>query len=410
MWDALWTDLDAATMAPDIDAAYGAIPDAAIGIADGRIAWIGPRAELPGAPESLAHETVSLGGAWVTPALVDCHTHLVFGGDRIGEFEKRLEGASYEEIARAGGGIKSTVAATRAASLDELVEAAIPRLEALKRGGVATVEIKSGYGLDVDTEIRMLEAAGRAAEAVGLRLRRTYLGLHALPEEYADRREAYVELICEKGLPQARAAGLVDAVDAFCETIGFTIEEVRRVFETARQLALPVRLHAEQLSDQGGAAMAAAFNALSADHLEYLDAAGVEAMAEAGTVAVLLPGAFYALGETRLPPVAALRERGVKMAVATDLNPGTSPLVSPTLAMNMACTLFGLTPEEALAGMTRNGAAALGLEDGIGTIETGKAADLAVWRISQPAEIAYWIGAAGPERLAIAGRLERMHA
>lgn len=404
MWDELWIDCHAATMAAGAAAPYGAIEDAAIGIDKGRIAWIGPRGELPGEPEALAALVMACDGAWITPGLIDCHTHAVFGGERVGEFEARLTGRSYEEIAKAGGGIRSTVKATREAGEDELIRSATARLEMLRRGGVTTVEIKSGYGLDVATELKMLEAAGKAADAAGLRLKRTFLGLHALPEDYADDRSAYVDLVCDEALPKAAEAGLADAVDAFCERIGFTSDEVRRVFETAKQLDLPVRLHAEQLSDQGGAALAAEFGALSADHLEHASEAGIEAMAEAGVVAVLLPGAFYALKETKKPPVELLRRHGVRIAIATDLNPGSSPLVSPTLAINMACTLFGLTPEEALAGMTRHAAAALGLDEETGTIETGKAADLALWRISRPAEIAYWIGLPGPERLYIAGR------
>lgn len=404
MWDELWIDCRAATMRAGADTAYGAIDDAAIAIDRGRIAWAGPRADLPGKPDALAAMVIACDGAWVTPGLIDCHTHAVFGGDRVGEFEARLEGASYEEIARAGGGIRSTVTATREASEESLAEAALSRLETLRRGGVTTVEIKSGYGLDVETELKMLRAAGEAARRAGLHLERTFLGLHALPEDYADDRAGYVDLVCQEALPKACEAGLVDAVDAFCERIGFTAAEVRRVFETAKALGLPVRLHAEQLSDQGGAALAAEFGALSADHLEFASEDGIRAMAGAGVAAVLLPGAFYALKETRKPPVALLREHGVRIAIATDLNPGSSPLVSPTLAMNMACTLFGLTPEEALAGMTRNAAAALGIAGEAGTIETGKRADLALWRISRPAEIAYWIGLPGPDRLYIAGR------
>lgn len=404
MWDELWINCHAATMAPGADEAYGAIEDAAIAIDQGRIAWIGPRRELDGDPEDLAALVVGCKGAWITPGLVDCHTHLVFGGTRVGEFEDRLTGTSYEEIARRGGGIRSTVRATREESREALAAGALKRLDMLQDGGVTTVEIKSGYGLDVETELKMLRAAGDAAGQTRMRLKRTFLGLHALPGDYADRREAYVDMICEEALPKAAGEGLVDAVDAFCETIGFTTEEVTRVFETAKSLGLPVRLHAEQLSDQGGAELAAKFDALSADHLEHASEAGIEAMAKAGVVAVLLPGAFYNLRETQKPPVDLLRRHGVRIAIATDLNPGSSPLVSPTLAMNMACTLFALTPEEALAGMTREAAAALGLSGEVGTLEEGKSADLALWRISQPAEIAYWIGHPGPERLYIAGR------
>jgi len=393
MWDTIWLEAHLATMAPNVGqwAPYGAIRDGAIAAKDGRIAWVGARADLPGAPESLARDVRACDGAWITPGLVDCHTHLVFAGDRAREFELRLEGASYEEIARAGGGIASTVAATRAASVDDLVAAATPRLAALLRGGVTTVEIKSGYGLDLETELRMLTAAARLGERV--RVQRTFLGLHALPPEFAGDRAAYVQLVADMMIPAVAAAGAADAVDAFCEGIGFTAEETDIVFAAARAHGLDVKLHAEQLSDLGGAALAARHKALSADHLEWLSDEGIAAMSAAGTVAVLLPGAFYALRETKLPPIDKLRAAGVPLALATDCNPGTSPLVSPLLAMNMACTLFRLTPEEALAGMTREGARALGLQDEIGTLEAGKAADLAIWRIAEPAELCYWIGA-----------------
>jgi len=403
MWDEVWIHLNAATMAAGADTPYGTIEDAAIGIENGRIAWIGPRAALSGEPGALARRVVAMDGLWATPGLIDCHTHAVFGGERIGEFEARLSGASYESLAKAGGGIRATVTATRAADINELVNSAASRLEALRYSGVTTVEIKSGYGLDLETELTMLDAAGRAAAAAGLRVRRTYLGLHAPPADEQER-AAYVARVCSEILPEAHVLGLVDAVDAFCETIGFTPGEVRAVFKAARSLGLPVKLHAEQLSDMNGAALAAGFGALSADHLEFLSEAGAAAMARAGVTAVLLPGAFYTLGETRKPPVAMLRDHGVQMAVATDLNPGSSPLLSATLAANMACTLFGLTPEEALAGLTRCAAGALGLEDECGTLEAGKAADIALWRISRPAEIAYWIGLPGPERLYAAGR------
>jgi imidazolonepropionase len=391
MWDTIWLGAHLATMAGA--APYGAIRDGAVAAQDGRIAWVGPRADLPGAPAALAHEVRDCAGAWITPGLVDCHTHLVFAGTRAGEFEKRLQGASYEDIARGGGGIVSTVRATRAASEDDLVAASAPRLRALLRGGVTTVEIKSGYGLDLETELRMLSAARRLGEAERVRVRRTFLGLHALPPEFADDRAAYVQLVADAMIPAIAASGAADAVDAFCEGIGFTADEADLVLSSARAHGLDVKLHAEQLSDLGGAALAARHGALSADHLEWLGDPGVMAMKAAGTVAVLLPGSFYALRETKLPPVEKLRAARVPMAVATDCNPGTSPLASPLLAMNMACTLFRLTPEEALAGMTRNGARALGLEDEIGTIEVGKAADLAVWRIAEPAELSYWISA-----------------
>ena len=320
-----------------------------------------------------------------------------------GEFEQRLQGASYEEIARAGGGILSTVAATRATSEDDLVAAARPRLDALIRGGVTTVEIKSGYGLDVETELKMLRAARRLGAEAGVRVATTLLALHALPPEYADARAGYVRLVVESLIPAVAAQGLATAVDAFCEGIGFTPDEVAAVFEAAAAAGLRVKLHAEQLSNLGGAALAAGHQALSADHLEHLDEAGAAAMAAAGTVGVLLPGAFYALRETRRPPVDLMRCHGVGMAVATDCNPGTSPVLLPTLMLSMACTLFGLTPEEALAGMTVNAARALGLEREVGTIAAGKSADLLVWRVSRPAELAYWIGHPGPERRFVGG-------
>jgi imidazolonepropionase len=400
MWDRLLVDCNIATMDPAVDAPFGAIENGAIGIADGRIVRVGRRTELAGYQ---AKKVEPLHGAWVTPGLIDCHTHLVFAGNRAGEFEQRLEGASYEEIAAAGGGIVSTVKATREASLEALVEESRPRLRALIAGGVTTVEIKSGYGLDIETELKMLKAAKALEESETVRIERTLLALHALPPEFAGRREEFLRLAVESILPAAADAGLASAVDAFCEGIGFTADEVAILFEAAAAHGLRVKLHAEQLSNLHGAALAADYEALSADHLEHADEEGVAAMARAGMAAVLLPGAFYALRETRKPPVDLLRRYGVPMAVATDCNPGTSPLLSPTLAMSMACTLFGLTPEEALAGMTRAGAQALGLEAEVGTISAGKAADLCVWRIGRPAELCYWIGMAGPERRIVAG-------
>ncbi|HEY1144767.1 MAG TPA: imidazolonepropionase [Allosphingosinicella sp.] len=385
-------------MDPAVDAPFGAIEDGAIAIQDGRILRVGRRVELAG---SRAKVIEPLGGAWVTPGLVDCHTHLVFGGNRAHEYEMRLEGASYEEIAKAGGGIVSSVKATRAASLDELVDQARPRLQALMRGGATTVEIKSGYGLETETEIRMLRAARLLGESEAVRVVPTLLALHALPPDYKDKRDEFVRLAIEGMIPAAK--GIAEAVDAFCEEIGFSADEVRALFEAAKRSGLRVKLHAEQLSNLGGAALAAQYKALSADHLEHVDEAGVAAMARAGTVAVLLPGAFYALRETKMPPVDLLRRHKVPMAVATDCNPGTSPALSPTLMLNMACTLFRLTPEEALAGMTREGARALGLLDEIGTIAAGKAADLCVWRVNRPAELCYWIGMPGPERRIVAG-------
>ena len=398
MWDRLLTDCNIATMDPSIAAPFGAIEDGAIAIEDGRILRVGRRVELAG---NRAKVVEPLGGAWVTPGLVDCHTHLVFGGNRAHEYEMRIEGASYEEIAKAGGGIVSSVKATRAASLDELVDQARPRLQALMRGGATTVEIKSGYGLETETEIRMLRAAKLLGESEKVRVVPTLLALHALPPDYKDKRDEFVRLAIEEMIPAAK--GIAEAVDAFCEGIGFSADEVRALFEAAARSGLRVKLHAEQLSNLGGAALAAQYKALSADHLEHVDEAGVAAMARAGTVAVLLPGAFYALRETRMPPVDLLRRHKVPMAVATDCNPGTSPALSPTLMLNMACTLFRLTPEEALAGMTREGAKALGLQDEIGTVAAGKAADLCVWRVNRPAELCYWIGLPGPERRIVAG-------
>jgi len=400
MWDRLLTDCHVATMDATVPGAFGAIEDGAIGIQDGRIVRVGRRIDLAG---YRAERIEPLGGAWVTPGLVDCHTHLVFAGNRAGEFEQRMTGAGYEEIARAGGGIVSSVKATRLASLEQLVEQARPRLRALMRGGVTTVEIKSGYGLDVPSELKMLEAARQLGESEAVRVVPTLLALHALPPEHRESREEFVRLAIDEMIPAAAEAGLARAVDAFCEGIGFTPAEVRALFEAADEHGLRVKLHAEQLSNLHGAALAAEFGALSADHLEHADEAGVEAMSRAGMVAVLLPGAYYALRETRPPPVDLLRRHGVAMAVATDCNPGTSPVLSPTLMLSMACTLFGLTPEEAVAGMTVNAAKALGLEKEVGTISTGKAADLCVWRVSRPAELCYWIGHPGPERRIVAG-------
>ncbi|OFX05943.1 MAG: imidazolonepropionase [Alphaproteobacteria bacterium RIFCSPHIGHO2_12_FULL_63_12] len=399
MLDRLLTDLRMATMDPAMPGPYGALEGGAIGFRAGRIAYVGPRAAAPA-----AKETIALAGRWATPALIDCHTHLVFGGNRANEFEMRQKGATYEEIAKAGGGIVSTVTATREASLEDLVESGITRALMLKRSGVATIEIKSGYGLSVGDEEKMLIAAGEIGRATGMRVRRTLLGLHALPPEYKTDRAGYVRLVCEEMIPAATLRGLADAVDAFCEGIGFTAEETRAVFAAAKKAGLRVKLHAEQLSNLNGAALAAEFGALSADHLEFIDEAGVAAMARAGTVAVLLPGAFYALKETKKPPVDLFRKHGVDMAVATDLNPGTSPVLSAPLMMNMAATLFGLTPEETLAGMTRNAARALALDGECGMIKEGMAADIAVWNIDHPAELSYWIAHGGPEALFIAGK------
>jgi len=367
---------------------YGAVEDGAVLIADGRIIWAGPRADLPA---HQATHTDRLDGRWLTPGLIDCHTHLVFGGDRSGEFEQRLGGATYEEIARAGGGIVSSVAATRAASEDDLYAAALTRLAGLKATGVTTVEIKSGYGLDRDSELKMLRVARRLGREAGVRVRTSYLGLHAVPPEHRADRGRYVDKAVDEILPAAHAEGLVDAVDAYCEPIAFSTDEVARLFDRARALGLPVKLHADQLSDGGGAALAARYNALSADHIEHTTEPGIRAMAEAGVVAVLLPGAYLMLRETTPPPVDLLRRHGVAMAVATDCNPGTSPVASMTAALNLACVQFRLTPEEALAGATRVAAKALGLTD-VGVIAPGMAADLAVWDIERPAELCYWLG------------------
>lgn len=386
--DLLITDCRIATMAEG-GAPFGAVEDGAILVHAGRIAWVGPRADLP------AHDAAEirrLDGRWVTPGLIDCHTHLVFGGDRSGEFEQRLNGATYEEIARAGGGIVSSVKATRAESEDQLYASALTRLEGLKATGVTTVEIKSGYGLDRESELKMLRVARRIGREAGVRVSTSYLGLHAVPPEHRAERLAYVDLAIDDILPAARAEGLVDVVDAYCEPIAFSADEVARLFEKAKALGLPVKLHADQLSDGGGAALAARYGALSADHVEHTTEAGVKAMAEAGVVAVLLPGAYLMLRETTPPPVALFRAHGVAMAVATDCNPGTSPVASMTAALNLACVQFRLTPEEALAGATRIAARALGLQDETGTLEAGKAADLAVWDIERPAELCYWLG------------------
>jgi imidazolonepropionase len=390
MWDALLTDANLLTMT---GGRYGVIERGALAVADGCIAWIGPQSGLPGAPETLAREHESLDGRWLTPGLIDCHTHLVYGGHRAREFEQRLQGATYEEIAHAGGGIVSTVRATRDASDTRLAQDAAVRLRRLLDDGVTTVEIKSGYGLDTATEMKMLRVARLLGSLTGVRVRTTFLGAHALPPEYAGRADDYVALVCDEMLPAVAEAKLADAVDVFCERIAFSPEQAARVFDRAGQLGLPVKLHADQLSDGGGAALAARYGALSAEHLEYTSDAGVLAMAAAGTVAVLLPGAFYFLRETKLPPIAAFRDAGVPIAIATDCNPGSSPLTSLLLAMNMACTLFRLTPEEALAGATTHAARALGMADSIGTLEVGKAADLAAWEIDTPAELAYAMGA-----------------
>jgi imidazolonepropionase len=381
--EVLFTNVHLASMADG----YGEVRDGAIGVANGRIAWIGAAADAPAA--AVVHDG---GGRWLTPGLIDCHTHIVHAGNRSDEFEARLNGATYEDIARAGGGIMSTVRATRAASDDELLRQSLPRIASLLAEGVTTIEIKSGYGLDLASEAKMLRVARRVGELLPVRVATTFLGAHALPPEYAGRADDYIAHICEHMLPQLAAQGLVDAVDAFCERIGFSNQQTERVFEAARAHGLPVKLHAEQLSDQRGAELVARYRGLSADHLEHLTDAGVNAMAAAGTVAVLLPGAYYFLRDTTPPPVAALRAAGVPMAVATDCNPGTSPMTSMLLAMNMVCTLWRLTPQEALAGATIHAARALGLQDDIGSLEVGKRADFALWDIARPADLSYAIG------------------
>lgn len=376
-------------MAGGQTAPYGAISNGAVVVRDERIAWVGAEDALPGDFSHDPAEVLDLDGGWLTPGLIDAHTHLVFGGTRAAEFEQRLGGATYEEIARSGGGIVSTVTATRRASERALLRSARRRLRTLMSHGVTTVEVKSGYGLDVATEVMMLRVARALGASEPVTVSTTLLAAHAVPP--GSDRSAYLDLVCETMVPLVVAEGLADAIDAFCEGIGFTVAECERVLTTGARHGLGVRLHADQLSDLGGAALAARLGARSADHLEYTSADGVAAMAEAGTSAVLLPGAFYYLGETRRPPVDGFRQAGVPMVVATDLNPGSSPVGSPLVAMNMACVLFGLTPEEALVGMTRNAAPVLGFQDR-GTIEPGKRADVAAWAIDQPAELSYWMG------------------
>jgi imidazolonepropionase len=397
-WDRLLTGVNVATMETGGEA-YGCIEDAALAIDDGKIAWVGPAADLP--PYS-AGKTRSLGGRWLTPALIDCHTHLVFGGNRAAEFERRLEGATYEQIARDGGGIMSTVKATRGTSEEELLGVSAPRLRALTREGVATVEIKSGYGLDLDTELRMLRAARSLGERHGVTVRTTFLGAHAIPMEFRGRPDDYIDYLCDVVLPAAVEQNLVDAVDGYCERIAFTAAQIAKVFECAASFNLPVKLHADQLSDGGGAELAAQFRALSADHLEYASDAGLRLLAGSGTVAVLLPGAFLVLRETLPPPVRRLRELNVPIAIATDCNPGTSPVCSIRATMVLSSSLFRLTPEECLAGVTREAARALGLSDR-GTLAPGKRADIAIWNVGHPRELSYWLGLDELEGLLING-------
>ena len=399
IWDGLILGASLATL--EGDAGYGAIGDGAIGWRDGVLAYVGPRNGLPHAAESLAHEVID-GSGWITPGLIDCHTHVVFAGDRTAEFELRLQGASYESIAKSGGGILSTVQATRAASEHELLAVSLPRARALRDDGVTTLEIKSGYGLDYDNERKMLRVARRIGADLGITVRTTFLGAHTLPPEYAGRADDYIDAVCD-WLPRLHGEGLIDAVDAFCEGIAFSPAQTRRVFEVARSMGLPVKLHADQLSDLGGAALAAEFGGLSADHVEHTSHAGVRAMAANGTVAVLLPGAFHVLRETRLPPLDEFRAQGVPMAVATDCNPGTSPLQSLRLAMSLACTHFRLTAEEALRGATVNAARALGLQD-CGVLRVGSRADFVHWNVKQPAELCYWLGGHPVQSVYAAGK------
>ena len=388
--DAVWLNARLATLVEGRPG-LGIVESGAIAARDGRIIFVGPQDELPSAAGAAAR-FIDCDGRWITPALIDCHTHLVYGGDRAHEFELRLAGATYEQIAREGGGILSTVHATRAASEDELMRSALKRLDALIAEGVSTVEVKSGYGLELAAERKSLRVARQLAQARSVTIRATFLGAHALPPEFMGKRDAYVAHVADTMIPTLASEGLIDAVDGFCEGIAFTREEIARVFAAARRAGLPVKLHADQLSNSGGAALAAEFGALSADHLEYADEAGLAAMARAGVVAVLLPGAYYVLKERHAPPVEFMREARLAMAIATDSNPGTSPMTSLLLALNMAATLFGLTVDECIAGATRNAARALGLANETGTLEAGKSADLAIWDIERPAELVYRLG------------------
>ena len=388
-WQTVFVNVNLATMT-DGASSYGLIENGALAVANGKIAWLGKQSQLPKYNHSV--DTIDGHGRWITPGLVDCHTHLVYGGNRANEFEMRLEGKSYEEIALAGGGIVSTVLATRKASEQSLLASALPRLTALHQQGVTTVEIKSGYGLDTVTEIKMLKVAEQLSNELPVNVIKTFLGAHALPIEYKDQPDEYIKLVCDEMLPQIAAHQLADAVDVFCEGIGFNTLQTEKVFAAAKQYGLPIKVHAEQLSNLGGTELAARYNALSSDHIEFLDEAGVIAMKEANMVAVLLPGAFYFLRETKLPPIELLRKHKVPMAIATDANPGSSPINNIQLMLNMACTLFRLTPVEALSGVTCHGAKALGLAGCKGQLVVGYDADIALWNISQPAELCYQFG------------------
>ncbi|ACA89089.1 imidazolonepropionase [Shewanella woodyi] len=390
-WDQVWIDVNVASMDPSVSAPYGAIIDAALAVKDGKIAWVGPRGELPEF-DVMSTPLYRGKGGWITPGLIDAHTHLVFAGNRANEFEKRLQGASYEEIARSGGGIISTVKACREASEAELFELGRKRLNALAKEGVTTVEIKSGYGLDTATELKLLRVARELGKHHHVDVKTTFLGAHAIPPEYKDDVEGYVDLVINEMLPAVIAEDLADAVDVFCENIAFNIEQTERVLTAAKDAGLDIKLHAEQLSNLGGSTMAAKLGAKSVDHIEYLDEDGVVALSKSGTCATLLPGAFYFLRETQMPPIDLLRKHKVPMVLASDYNPGSSPLCSSLLMLNMGCTLFRLTPEEALAGMTRNAAKALGVEDKVGVLAAGMQADFCLWDISTPAELAYSYG------------------
>ena len=403
-WDQVWIDVNVATMSPSVSAPYGAITDAAIAVKEGKIAWVGPRSELPEF-DVLSTPVYRGKGGWITPGLIDAHTHLVFAGSRANEFELRLQGASYEEIARSGGGIISTVKACREASEAELFELGRKRLNALAKEGVTTIEIKSGYGLDTETELKLLRVARELGKHHHVDVKTTFLGAHAIPPEYKDDVEGYVDLVINEMLPAIIEAGLADAADVFCENIAFSVEQTERVLSAAKKAGLDIKLHAEQLSNLGGSAMAAKLGAKSVDHIEYLDEDGIIALSKSGTCATLLPGAFYFLRETQMPPIELLRKHKVPMVLASDYNPGSSPLCSSLLMLNMGCTLFRLTPEEALAGMTRNAAKALGIEDKVGVLEAGMQADFCLWDITTPAELSYTYGAGACLEVVKAGHL-----
>lgn len=401
-WQTLFININLATMTDGANS-YGEIEKAALAISDGKIAWLGKESDLPGYDQKSLH-IIDGQGKWLTPGLIDCHTHLVYGGNRANEFEMRLQGKSYQEIANAGGGIVSTVSATRKANESELLASALPRLTALHQQGVTSVEIKSGYGLDTKNEIKMLNVAGLLAEKLPVTIKRTFLGAHALPLEYKDKPDEYIDVVCHEMIPLIAKEQLADAVDVFCEGIGFSVEQTERVFSAAKKYGLPIKVHAEQLSNLGGTALAAKYNALSSDHIEFLDETGIQAMKAADMTAVLLPGAFYFLRETQLPPMDLLRKHQVPMAIATDANPGSSPINNIQLMLNMACTLFRLTPAEALAGVTCNGAKALGLASNKGQLSIGFDADIAMWNIEQPAELCYQFGVNPLAELFVAGQ------